>query len=293
MKKQIHGPSDPSTGKEDQWNGTVQQTVSIVSREPPLVAELVAFDFTVFGAGDYCCPLHIHPYFQLDIVLEGKALLQVEEKVSFVARKGEGLLIPPLLKHGSASRKGFVYGSFKFHLLPRYAPLFGPEPRKVRFNDALLSSLRVPAKLHRAGAPLAGLHAVSVLTQCLIEIQGVEPVTADLPKDLAEFRFHLWPVLERIAQAPYAGWPVRQLAGECHVSHNYFSSLFRRLFRQTPAEYLLQARMREAARELTAGDGATIKAVAAKSGYQTVHSFSRAFKRVFGVSPGNYRDRMH
>ena len=52
--------------------------------------------------------------------------------------------------------------------------------------------------------------------------------------------------------------------------------------------YLVEWRM-ERARELLAGTDLTISAIADATGYHSEFSFSKAFKRVYGVTPGTVR----
>jgi two-component system response regulator YesN len=55
------------------------------------------------------------------------------------------------------------------------------------------------------------------------------------------------------------------------------------------SSYLEKVRMRHAC-DLLGQAEVTIDAVASQSGYGSAHSFRRAFKRVMGVLPSEYRD---
>lgn len=106
---------------------------------------------------------------------------------------------------------------------------------------------------------------------------------------LDPFRQSLYPLLERIEQAPQTAWSVARMAATCHVSVDHFSRCFHRLLGQTPRRYLLEARMRAAAAALLGEPARPIKEIADASEYATVHAFSAAFKKILGRSPAAYR----
>ncbi|TGV54188.1 AraC family transcriptional regulator, partial [Mesorhizobium sp. M2D.F.Ca.ET.160.01.1.1] len=58
---------------------------------------------------------------------------------------------------------------------------------------------------------------------------------------------------------------------------------------ETPAKYVLRVRMHQA-RQWLARDGMRVSVAAAKLGYDSEASFSRAFKRVMGVAPSHLRN---
>lgn len=58
----------------------------------------------------------------------------------------------------------------------------------------------------------------------------------------------------------------------------------------TEYEYLRTERMLEA-RHLLSNGGKNVKEVAALTGYKSVNSFIKAFKKKYGQTPGDYRKR--
>jgi transcriptional regulator GlxA family with amidase domain len=69
----------------------------------------------------------------------------------------------------------------------------------------------------------------------------------------------------------------------------FISQLFKEHTGQTLSEYLEQIRINKAT-ELLVQTGMTIDEIARHTGYNSSHSFRRAFKRVSGVTPGKYRN---
>ena len=81
---------------------------------------------------------------------------------------------------------------------------------------------------------------------------------------------------------------LKQLAGLCFMSENYFHSLFKKEFTVTPNNYILQLRMNEAL-NLLSNTNLSIKEVARECGYIDAAYFSRTFSKYFGLSPNKYR----
>ena len=71
------------------------------------------------------------------------------------------------------------------------------------------------------------------------------------------------------------------------LSEGYLSAIFKKEICTNFAEYLEQLRIREACRRLAEGEKVTD--VSAQVGYNSIQSFRRAFKRVMGLSPSEYR----
>jgi AraC-like DNA-binding protein len=79
-----------------------------------------------------------------------------------------------------------------------------------------------------------------------------------------------------------------QVARECHVDPAYLCRLFGRYDHQTPYQFLMRLKMNLAAERLQS-PGMLVKKVAAELGFADAFHFSRAFKKVLGVSPEGFR----
>ena len=85
-------------------------------------------------------------------------------------------------------------------------------------------------------------------------------------------------------------WTVPELASLVGMSRSAFSLRFKELTGLTPMRYLTQCRMANAATDLRSTDSNLID-IAQRIGYESEVSFSKAFKRHFGVAPGAYRKK--
>jgi AraC-like DNA-binding protein len=79
-----------------------------------------------------------------------------------------------------------------------------------------------------------------------------------------------------------------QTARHCHVAAAYLCRLFRRYDHQTPYQFLMRLKMNLAAERLQ-NPGVLVKQVAAELGFADSFHFSRAFKRILGLSPDAFR----
>ena len=89
--------------------------------------------------------------------------------------------------------------------------------------------------------------------------------------------------LQAMQQQPEKNWSLESLASLCHMSRTSFSVKFKQVSSMTVNEFFTWWRMQLAYDQLQ--QGKRITQVAPKVGYQSESSFSRAFKKCFGMSP--------
>jgi AraC-like DNA-binding protein len=95
--------------------------------------------------------------------------------------------------------------------------------------------------------------------------------------------------LAAIHREPEKDWTVASLAKEVGLSRSGFSARFSKLVGESAKRYLTQWRMQLARAQLRETSD-PLAVFADRFGYQSEAAFSRAFKRMFGVSPGSIRD---
>lgn len=81
---------------------------------------------------------------------------------------------------------------------------------------------------------------------------------------------------------------IQSLSGDFAINPNYLSQLFRRELKVTFTDYITNLRINYA-RELLQKTGFTLEEIANKSGYTDYFYFIRVFKKVAGLSPGQFR----
>ncbi len=81
---------------------------------------------------------------------------------------------------------------------------------------------------------------------------------------------------------------VEEIAGVCKLNRSYFSKLFRESTGYPPQEFLIQLRLTKAI-EMMKTTRYPIGGIAAACGYPNQLHFSLAFKKLYGVSPREWR----
>ncbi len=96
--------------------------------------------------------------------------------------------------------------------------------------------------------------------------------------------------MELIEQNHHAKFTLRDAAGALYISPNYLSELFKKTTGQNFSDYLNDVRMERSKRYL-ADVGRKIGDVAALVGFSDARYFSSAFRRKYGVTPLEYRNK--
>jgi transcriptional regulator GlxA family with amidase domain len=97
-------------------------------------------------------------------------------------------------------------------------------------------------------------------------------------------------LVDGIVAEPAGDHRVPALAERASLSERQVTRLFAREAQTTPARFVERVRI-EAARELLESSGSSVDAVAERCGFGSAETMRRAFLRVLGVGPGEYRQR--
>jgi AraC-like DNA-binding protein len=206
----------------------------------------------------------------------------------------------PALRHGGGGVKtsiacGHLY-SDALHLSPVLAAMPGlivVRPRDAGFRQWLTTNVRFALAETEARA---GAH--DLLMQRLPELLFVKCLDAYARRNGPECKDWLAtaadPIVSRALAAvhhhPAKAWTLEKLARTCATSRSVLDERFRRLLGCAPMRYLTAWRLQLAARKLRTSTE-SVGRIADQVGYETLASFSRAFKRHTGVSPQLWRSR--
>jgi AraC-like DNA-binding protein len=221
------------------------------------------------------------PAVALDRLLESTALDE-HRRLSY----GGGGPVTGLLCGGFALQNGDARPIFG--ALPPAVRIHGDGERAAPWLAATLDLLSAETSSPAPGAQevvtrLADALLAQVLRTALVELHssGDGRVLAIRDRQVAA-------AVGLIHDQPDRAWTVGELAGEVALSRSTFAARFREATGESPLRYLTRTRMAHAARLLRDSD-ASLAQVAARAGYSSEFSFGKAFKRVFGVAPGEYR----
>jgi len=95
-------------------------------------------------------------------------------------------------------------------------------------------------------------------------------------------------ISERIEGDEQHRWTIDQIASRAGTSRTVLTDRFKVLLGRPPIDYLAGWRIQLAAERLRAGSE-SVPRIAASVGYESEAAFNRAFKRITGLTPGNWR----
>ncbi len=178
-----------------------------------------------------------------------------------------------------------------------FNPLLAQLPSLVRVQQPrvpgdLLRRL-VELTLEEARAPRSGSDAVRLRLSELLFVEVVRRYIDGLPQEQNGWLRGLHdPVVGQalacLHAQPQHSWSLDELAMRAGSSRTVLAERFSTLIGQAPMTYLAHWRVQLAARRLADTD-AKVGAIALDVGYGSEAAFSRAFKKVAGMSPGEFR----
>ena len=179
-----------------------------------------------------------------------------------------------------------TYGNV-FAMLPEYLIIRSHQGEEAKQFRALIDLLFSETQADHLGAVaildrLADAMMFYVIRHALA--QGAQ--SAGLLVALADKQIR--PALVAMCDEPAQAWTVDVLAERVFMSRSSFAGRFSTLVGKTPMEFLAEWRM-QLARGWLERDRLSVAEVAERCGYQSETAFSKAFKRIAGVGPGEFR----
>jgi AraC-like DNA-binding protein len=177
-------------------------------------------------------------------------------------------------------------------------------------DEAALDRLECLPKIVRASASpggptgfaalLAGVegHDPGLFTDATIFARTLEIVVLDLLRRVPASSLRaaagtpaIRRALELMRTQLTAPWRVATLAAKVGLSRSSFAARFTLEVGEPPLHHLAKLRLRAAAARLLHHSDEPIKSIASSVGYESMPSFCKAFRLLFGVAPGAYRAR--
>ncbi|HZN89702.1 MAG TPA: AraC family transcriptional regulator [Thermoleophilaceae bacterium] len=203
-----------------------------------------------------------------------------------------------ILRHGEGGAPtGLICGAVRFahpaggnliEILPKTIHIEASSSPRLEWMQSLLRLMASEAAELRPGGE-------AVITR-LGDILVIQAIRAWLESDPAARRGWLGALqdpqigraISHIHRDPAHNWTVASLARELAMSRSAFAARFTALVGEPVMSYVARWRMQLAVAALKE-EGPTIAQLADRLGYRSEAAFSRAFKRVTGVSPGAIR----
>ena len=289
----------------DPWAAETPAGQEIVGRMFPAAENLICYHAITQGtcwaavageaplllrAGDVVVIPHGHAH-----VLSSTPGLRGEHDVSRYRAPNE-LELPVTISMGGGAPEsaGFVCGFLGCDARP-YNPLLGALPRVFKVSDSVDGPLGayVQIALMESKRPRIGSQSVLGRLSELMFVDVIRRYLETLPSDrldwLAGLRDpYIGRALGEIHRNPAADWSLESLARRVAMSRSAFAEHFTRFVGTPPMQYLTNWRMQVAAGQLLSTTD-SVTAVANAVGYDSEAAFSRAFKKVVGAPPSEWR----
>lgn len=216
----------------------------------------------------------------------------LSEVLDDVAYDGQG----PLVYGGGGAGCCLVCGELAFDDLGNH-PLLENLPDKLHvtgdssYNTQWLDSA-MGFIAHEAARLEPGAYAIIDRLSEIILIQVIRATLASTEEHIPFLSIfsdsRINQVLSAIHADPAEEWSVERLGQLVNMSRSSFSNRFTELANMTPLQYVIFVRLQKASRLLLETETALIR-VAEQIGYQSEAAFSQAFKKHYGMRPGEFR----
>ena len=203
-----------------------------------------------------------------------------------------------VLRHGEGGAPTtLVCGAVRFahpaarklvEALPPIIHVESPSPAEGQWIQASISLMATEARDMRPGGEAIITRAADILVVQAIR-SWIETDPAAQSGWLGALRDpQIGPAISLIHSDPARPWTLDALARERAMSRSAFAARFTEVVGEPAMQYVTRWRMNLAVDSLSTRD-ATVAELADQLGYRSEAAFSRAFKRVIGISPGAVR----
>ena len=203
------------------------------------------------------------------------------------------------VRGGDGPRTGLLCGGFTLEgseasamlrSLPAVIHVRGSRGRALPWVAVTLALVRLEAGSDAPGADVVVSRLADALLIQSLRLALTELADGDGGRVRALRDPQVAAAVELIHRNPARAWTIADLAAAAALSRSRFAARFRDVVGESPRRYVTRCRLAYAARLLDTTDQ-PLSEIAARAGYQSEFSFSKAFRRAFGMPPGAYRGR--
>ena len=240
-------------------------------------------------------PLHRHEYLELELVLKGagKEFINGQE---FPLEPGMFYLLRPSDFHEIVLTEQLEVITISFDL-PLLPPLFHTQFLSIDKNyicyakntdmDYLTILFETFNKEYLHNEDLRELHLQNLLSCILVVLTRLTSTTPIF----TDFSNPIMPALNYMSLHFTENPSLHEIAEIVHLNSSYFSTAFKKHTGKSYIDYLTELKISYAKKLLTTNQLSIIQ-IASASGFNSINNFSRAFKKVVGMSPTEYKNSL-
>lgn len=251
---------------------------------------------------------HVHNCMEIGVCLYGTGRLGIGGR-SWAFREGSVAIVPREVDHVQ-NNEGVPMNHWRYVLVDETAFLEELPPRLREEACKLLEE--IPGGLFVGSGPdadeirtvVAALFRRYAVCRSLadLELDGLTRVLMarvlalrqDLGEDLpaAEVRRVIEPALQYVSRNYAQEIRIEDLAACCAMSESYFRKVFAAIMGMAPLEYLNRYRINRSVHLLDTTDE-TVLTIAGMTGFPSIATYNRNFRRYVGRSPAQWRKNAH
>ncbi len=261
-----------------------------MEKYPRLIEIIIKSDYEFKDVTPYCYGEHAcgkkhsygpvaRPCWMLCYILSGTGILKVENE-EYRVNAGQCFVLPPYTRsfHMADGEDPWHYIWIEFYTTLKMPEMLNKYVIDARFMEHVFLSMRRVQQL-RCDRGIWFAQKIYELLACIQEKEATYKTGAKYYVDSAK---------NIIETEPYRDNNVSSLAARLGLNRSYFSSIFKEQTGMSPAEYIARNRLEKAGEFITL-HGYSVSSAADALGYADIYSFSKAFKRFYGVTPTDYR----
>lgn len=234
---------------------------------------------------DYSFPLHIHQCFEVITINEGYMKVTVEND-TYTLKKNEAILIFPNQLHSLDSTKSrHTLCIFSPQLVKAYS---AKTKKKVPKNNKFIMDERLISLFENLESNDSEIFRKGVLYLILDNFDR-KAVYKEQEKDNKNLIYKMFSFVEKNFDSECT---LTALSKEIGYNYSYLSRYFKDIVGISFNEYVNNYRLNHAC-YLLHNSTAPIIQCTLESGFVSLRSFNRNFKQRFGLTPTEYRNKMH
>ncbi len=235
---------------------------------------------------------HLHHRFVLVINLETKGEISLNN-VNFELRTKQALLIFPFQFHSflnlDSESLRWVFITFELPEIDRIEKL---RHRILNLNEKQFDL--ITDIVEEFIAPVPDADHIILQTSLLLHLlkkQAMFSKNENNPKPVETVAARMLQKINRVIISEENGMPqIPKIAQAIHLSEGRLRTLFRQYFNISLGQYLQYYQVNKAV-SLMENSDMTLTEIAVESGYHSLATFSRAFKRIMKKNPKSYRSK--